>query len=241
MNDLGKVVDRVTSAMHDLRIIPPKLPQDTSLAARAIGARLRSRRRRLVVGTAVGVLMLTVTGIGVTASGLLSASSIGQPDKAAYLPRDQPQCPGKLPTSTSTGRLLIGTTPRPVLATTCDYDPKTHHLRRLTGQIRPVDLPDFLTFVRNFRAAQATNCSGGSAVAAISIQILLEDKTARSLTFLSSARCITLFNGGIDTVVPITSLSGSWSQVIDPALPIAAESTAPNNEPLVITPTATHT
>ncbi len=241
MNDLDRVADRVSSALRDLRVAPPKSAQDTSRAARAIGARLRTRRRRFVVGTTACVV--AVAAVGVTTAGLLTHGR-QSPNTAAVLPADQPVCPAELPTGDRPGGLLTGTSPTPTLATGCEYDPETKQLRNLIGQFRPVDIPDFLTFVRGLPDVPASECAGGAPVAAASIQFLLPDKTARSLTVVSSARCVTLSDGSIDTVVPIASLGGSgavpWAQIIDPALPTPPVTASPdtNDEPVYITPTA---
>ena len=108
----------------------------------------------------------------------------------------------------------------------------------MTGQFRPVDIPDSLTFARSLKAAHGTGCAGGTTTEVTSFQFLLEDKTFRSLTVVSSARCAPLSDGSTDIVVPIANLSGPWANVIDPALPFAATPGGLERRPAYTTQTA---
>lgn len=232
MDDLDKVAERVCAAMHDLRVEPSLSAGDTARAARAIGARLRTRRRTAVLGATACVV--AVVAIGGTA--LLRPPSAPLPDTAAVLPADQPQCPATLPTGNRPGGLLDGTSLTPTLATVCDYSPTTSHLRREDGQIRPVDLPGFLAFVRVLKAGLSDECHDTTVIEATSIQFLLPDKTIRALTAVSTARCVTLSDGSSRKTVPVTGISLDWAHVIDPALPFPPEPMVPNSGPVYTTP-----
>ncbi len=240
MNDLRGLADQVSSVLRDLHVEPTKSPEDTSRDARALGARLRSKRRRGAISVA-GVFAVAAATATLTTSGVFSPVRTDQirnaPNALATLPANQPTCPPSLPSGARPGGLLTGTSARPTLATVCDFDPQTGQLQGDGGQIRPFDIIDFLTFVRSLKPINAANC--GTGVAAASIQLMLEDNTARALTFRSTSLCMTVSDGVTSMTASVASLSGPWSNVVDPALPFPSSSgraNQPTGDDAYVTP-----
>lgn len=203
----------------------------------------RKRRSSTLLGPLVGAALLVIAGITITVTGVFGTHDDDQA-MPAYLPSDQPACPAVMPTGSRTGGLLAGTAPRATLGTVCQYNTTTRHLKDPgESQIRPVDLPDFLSFIRHLNAApSATSACGttGSTVA-VSVQLLGTDGTVRSMTTVSFAHCVAVSDGSTTLAIPLTALSDSWGQMIDPALPASQHVLPPDGGATFATPPPTLT
>lgn len=179
---------------------------------------------------------------GVAVGGVALARTSGPPPSsiADVLPADQPACPAAFPTQPTPGGVLTDSSLKPALATACDYDPTTKQLLPVIGQFRPVDISDFLAFIRSLKTTPPADCPDGATLAATSIQFLLQDKTVSSLTAVASAQCATISDGEREVTVSVASLSapGGWGRAIDSALPFPPEPAAPSDAPAYTTPTA---
>lgn len=234
MNDTDAFTHRVTDALRDTQhLAPPNDARATATAAREIGGQLRTRRRRLVLSGGVAACVIAAAAVGVTAAVRNPAAPMT--DTAAVLPANQPDCPNVLPARTPADGVIDGSGPTVVLGTVCQFDPTTERLPIETGQVRPVDLPDFMSFIRGLRQERTTHCQDGPAIAVISIELRLADDTLRSLTVRSTKQCATISDGDVRRVVAIKNLTGAWASVIDPAIPLPA----PSSEDATGTPTYT--